>query len=126
MPRPHQRGRRRLAGWLGVLLPVVIGLSWGKGRAIPLAFAGRRYVLPMVARLSARVEELLAAAAELAPDERQALAEGLWSAPAREHSVAADDRHAEVVRRVETIRRGDAETLSLAEVEQSLRAELDF
>jgi hypothetical protein len=32
----------------------------------------------------------------------------------------------EVVRRVETIRRGDAETLSLAEVEQSLRAELDF
>jgi hypothetical protein len=39
---------------------------------------------------------------------------------------ADDDRHAEVVRRVDSIRHGEAETLSLAEVEQSLRAELDF
>jgi hypothetical protein len=73
---------------------------------------------------SARVQELLAAAAALTPDERQAFVEGLWAV--REQTVAADDRHAELVRRVESVRRGTAETMSLVEVEQSLRSELDF
>ncbi|MGH7294650.1 MAG: hypothetical protein ACRELB_06950 [Polyangiaceae bacterium] len=78
----------------------------------------------MVARLSPRVEELLVATAELSPEERQAFVEGLRSV--REHTVAAEERHAELVRRVEHVRSGEAPTLSLAEVEQSLRAELDF
>lgn|ERR1017187_5916570 len=86
--------------------------------------APQRYVLVMVAKPSARVEELLAAAAELAPEERQAFVEGL--AVVREHTTAADARHAELLRRVERVRRGEATTLSLDEVEQSLRGDLDF
>jgi len=78
----------------------------------------------MVAKSTARVAELLEAAAELAPEERQALVEGLGIV--REHAGAADARHAELLRRVERVRRGEAETLSLAEVEQNLRRELDF
>lgn len=89
--------------------------------------ASQRYLLVMVAKPSARVEELLAAAAALAPlapEERQAFVEGL--AVVREHTTAAGARHAELLRRVERIRRGEATTLSLDEVEQSLRVELDF
>jgi hypothetical protein len=80
----------------------------------------------MVAKLSPRVEALLAAAADLAPEERRALADGLLRVAPREPAMAADDRHAEIVRRVESVRRGDATTLSLADVEQSVRDELDF
>jgi hypothetical protein len=60
----------------------------------------------MVVKRSARVEELLATAAELAPEERQAFVEGL--AVGREHTTAADARHAELLRRVEGVRRGEA------------------
>jgi hypothetical protein len=77
-----------------------------------------------MARRTARVDELLAAAAELAADERQALVEGLRSV--REQAGGADTRHAELVRRIESLRRGEADTLSLGEVEESLRSELDF
>jgi hypothetical protein len=80
----------------------------------------------MVGKLSQRVEELLAAAVELEPDERRALADGLQRAPMRAPAMPEGDRHAELVRRVESVRRGDPETLSLAEVERSLRDELDF
>jgi hypothetical protein len=78
----------------------------------------------MVAKRSPRVEELLAATAKLEPEERLAFVEGLRAMP--EHTTADDDRHAELVRRVESVRRGDAETLSLAEVVQELRTDLDF
>jgi hypothetical protein len=77
----------------------------------------------MVVKRSARVEELLATAAELATEERQAFVEGL--AVGREHTTAADARHAELLRRVERVRRGEARTLSPDEVEQGLRVELD-
>ena len=80
----------------------------------------------MVAKLSPRAEELLAAAVELAAAERRALADGLESAPLREPAIAAEARQAEFVERVASVHRGDAVTLSLAEVEQSLRDELDF
>ncbi len=78
----------------------------------------------MVAKRTPRVEQLLGAAAELAPEERQAFVEGLWSV--REQASSGGDRHAELVRRVLRVRQGDAATVSLAELEQSLRAELDF
>jgi hypothetical protein len=80
----------------------------------------------MVAKLSPRAEELLAAAIELTPDERRMLADGLRNVASREPAIAEDGRHAEIVSRVESVRRGGATTLSLAEVEQSLRDELDF
>jgi hypothetical protein len=107
-PRPRGRGDRRDA----------------RGLTAVASAGPQRYVLIMVAKPSARVEELLAAAAELAPEERQAFVEGL--AVMREHTTAADARHAELLRRVERVRRGEATTLSLDEAEQSLRAELDF
>jgi hypothetical protein len=78
----------------------------------------------VVAKPSARVEKLLEAAAELAPGERQAFVERL--AVVREHMTVADARHAELLRRVERVRRGEATTLSLDDVEQSLRVEIDF
>jgi hypothetical protein len=92
-----------------------------------MAFApARRYLLFMVAKLSPRAAELLAAAVELDTDERRAIADGLQSAPVRAPAIPEGDRHAELVRRVESVRRGDAVTLSLAEVERSLRDEIDF
>lgn len=84
------------------------------------------YVAGMIAKLSPRAEELLAAAVELAPDERRAIADGLRSLASREPAIAEGARHAELVSRVESVRRGHAATLSLAEVEQSLRDDLDF
>jgi hypothetical protein len=80
----------------------------------------------MAAKLSARAEELLAEAALLAPTERRAIVDGLQGIRARVRARAVDARHAELVARVESVRDGSAEMMSLEEVVQSLRDELDF
>lgn len=80
----------------------------------------------MAAKLSPRAEEILAAFADLEPAERRLLADGLKNVPARMPGITAADRHAELVRRVGSVRRGDAQTFSLAQVEESLRDEIDF
>jgi hypothetical protein len=72
----------------------------------------------VAARRSARVEQLLVEAAELDADERAALVEGLTS--------EVEARNAEIVRRARSVREGEAQPLSLAEVEASLRSELDL
>jgi hypothetical protein len=78
----------------------------------------------MVGKLTRRAEELLAAAAELAPDERPrarrwlAVPAPAWAPRSPQMTAMPSSSGASNA--------FDAVTLSLAEVEQSLRDELDF
>jgi hypothetical protein len=74
-------------------------------------------------KVSARVQQLLTEAAELSADELDALAEAIEALPRRRESV---ERHAVIAERVARVHAGTVETLSVEEVEQSLRDELDF
>lgn len=78
----------------------------------------------MAAKLSPRVEHLVEEASELAPADLAALIEAIQNLPRREQTV--EERHAIIAERVARVRNGDVATLSLDEVEQSIRSDLDF
>jgi hypothetical protein len=78
----------------------------------------------MAAKLSPRVQHLVEEAAELLPDDLAALIEAIQSLPRREETVPA--RHAVIAERVARVNAGGVATLSVDEVEQSLRTDLDF
>ncbi len=78
----------------------------------------------MAAKISPRVEQLVREVAELLPDELAALMQAIQSLPGRPETVT--ERHAVIAERVARVQGGNAETLSMEEVEQSLRGELDF
>ena len=77
----------------------------------------------MAAKVSPRVEQLLEEAAALSTDELAALLEALQSLPARQDGLPG--RHAVVAERVARAHAGDT-ALSIDEVEQSIRRDLDF
>ena len=78
----------------------------------------------MVAKLSPRVQELVAEAAELPADDLAALLEAINGLPSRKETVPT--RHAVIAERVARVRDGTVPTLSLDSVEQALRHDLDF
>jgi hypothetical protein len=84
----------------------------------------RRYTLGMAAKVSDRVQQLVTQAAELAPAELVALAEAIDSLLHRDETVA--DRHAVIAERIARVHSGQATTLSMEEVERTVRDELDF
>ena len=81
-------------------------------------------VLAMSAKANPSVQQLVEEAAELSPGDRLALIEAIQSLPRREET--APDRHTIVAARVARVHAGVAATLSMEEVEQSLRDDLDF
>ncbi len=78
----------------------------------------------MVAKVSPRVQQIVEEAAELLPGELAELIEAIQSLPRREEAVP--QRHAIIAERVARVQAGAAPTLSVDEVEQSLRSDLDF
>lgn len=82
------------------------------------------YILGMAAKVSARVQHLVNEAAELTSDELAVLVEAISSLPRRKETIA--ERHAVIAERVARAQSGDVVTLSMEEVESSLREELDF
>jgi hypothetical protein len=82
------------------------------------------YAFCMAAKISPRVEHLVREVAELLPDELAALMEAIRSLPGRPETVA--ERCAIIRERVASVQGGNVATLSMDEVEQSLRDELDF
>ncbi|MBS2014615.1 MAG: hypothetical protein JST00_17135 [Deltaproteobacteria bacterium] len=76
----------------------------------------------MAAKVSPRVQHIVEEAAELPPDELAELIEAIKSLPRRENAIG--DRHAVIAERV--AQAGSATTLSVDEVEESLRRDLDF
>lgn len=78
----------------------------------------------MAAKVSPRVQHLVEEAAELPPAELAELIEAIQSLPRRAETVP--ERHAAIAARVARVRAGGAPTLSVDEVEQSLRSDLDF
>ena len=86
--------------------------------------AGGRYTSCMAAKVNSRVQHLVEEAAELLPDDRAALIEAIQSLPRREEAVP--ERHAVIAERVARVHAGGVATLSVEEVEQSLRSDLDF
>jgi hypothetical protein len=78
----------------------------------------------MAAKVSPRVQQIVAEAAELSPAELDDLLEALRSLPRREEAVP--ERHAIIAERVARVQAGAAPTLTVDEVEQSLRRDLDF
>lgn len=83
-----------------------------------------RYSLSMAAKVSDRGQELVTQAAELGPPELVALAEAIDSLLHRDETVA--DRHAVIAERIARGHSGQAATLSMKEVERTVRDELDF
>ena len=79
----------------------------------------------MVAKVSDLAEELVAKAAELPDEEREFVARTLRGMPRRTQATAAD-RHAVIADRIRRVHAGEVVTLSVDEVERSLREELDF
>jgi hypothetical protein len=79
---------------------------------------------PMAAKVNPRVQHLVEEAAELLPADLAALIEAIQSLPRREQAVP--ERHAVIAERVARVRAGVVATLSVEEVEQSLRSDLDF
>jgi hypothetical protein len=77
----------------------------------------------MAAKVSPRLQHLVEEASELSSGDRTALIEAIQSLPRREE--AAPDRHAIIAERITRVQ-GGAATLSMDEVEQSLRDDLDF
>jgi hypothetical protein len=78
----------------------------------------------MAAKVSDRVGQLVTQAAELAPADLVALAEAIDSLLHRDETVA--DRHAVIAERIARVHSGQATTLSIEEVERTVRDELDF
>ena len=78
----------------------------------------------MAATVSDQVQQLVAKAAELPTGELVALAEAIDSLLRRDATVA--DRHAAIAERIARVHGGEVHTLSLDEVERSIRDELDF
>lgn len=78
----------------------------------------------MAAKVNPRVQHLVEEAAELLPGDLAALIEAIQSLPRREEAVA--DRHAVIAERVARVHAAEVPTLSVEEVEQSLRRDLDF
>jgi hypothetical protein len=87
------------------------------------ATVSRSYAVLMAAHVSERVQQLVTKAAELAP-ELVALAEAIDSLLRRDETVA--DRHAAIAERIARVHAGNAATLSMEEVERTVREELDF
>lgn len=82
------------------------------------------YDYPMVAKVSRKAEAVVAAAMELPDEERALVAEAIRSAVPRQPHVA--DRHAVIAARVADVHAGRVVTLSIADVEGSIREEFDF
>jgi hypothetical protein len=78
----------------------------------------------MAAKVSDRVQLLAAQAAALSAQELVELAEAIDSFLNREETVA--ERHAEIAARIARVQSGEGTTLSIEEVERSIREELDF
>jgi hypothetical protein len=78
----------------------------------------------VAAKVSARVQQIVTEAAELSSDELDALAEAIEALPRGREAVA--ERHAIIAERIARVHGGAVETLSVEEVERSLRDELDF
>jgi hypothetical protein len=78
----------------------------------------------MAAKLSERVQHLVEEASELPSSELDALIEAIQRLPRGDDRLA--ERHAVIAERAARVRAGQAETLSLDEVEQSIRRDLDF
>ena len=78
----------------------------------------------MAAKLSPRVQHLVTEAAELLPDELAELVSAIQSLPGR--PLTRTDRRAEIAARVARAQSGDVATLSIEDVERSIRDDLDF
>lgn len=78
----------------------------------------------MAAKVNPSVQHLVEEAAELSLGDRLALVEAIQSLPRREET--APDRHTIIAARVARVQAGGAATLSIDEVERSLRDDLDF
>ncbi len=81
------------------------------------------YSLGVAAKVGARVQQLVDGAAQLPPDELAVLLEAIRGLSAREETVPG--RHGVIAERVARVHAGAA-TLSVEEVERSLRDDLDF
>jgi len=78
----------------------------------------------MAAKVSDRLQDLVAKAAELPAGDLVALAEAIDGLLRREETIA--DRHAAIAERVARVHSGAAGTLSMEEVERTVRDDLDF
>ncbi|MGH7437737.1 MAG: hypothetical protein ACRENE_18825 [Polyangiaceae bacterium] len=78
----------------------------------------------MAAHVSDRVQQLVNEAAELPATDLVALAEAIDSLLHRDETLA--DRHAAIAERIARVHAGATATLSMDEVEQSIRKDLDF
>jgi len=78
----------------------------------------------MAAQVNPRVQQLVEEAAELDAADLAALVEAIHCLPRGEEGVP--ERHAKIAERVARVQAGPATTLSLDDVEQSLRRELDI
>jgi hypothetical protein len=78
----------------------------------------------MAAKVSDRVQRLVSEAAELPATELVALAEAIDSLLRRDETAA--DRHVVIAERIARVHAGEATTLSMEEVERTVREELDF
>jgi hypothetical protein len=78
----------------------------------------------MAAKVSPRVQQLVAEAAELPHGELAVLIEAIQALPRRQEST--DDRHAVIAARAARVHAGDVATLTMEEVERDLRRDLDF
>jgi hypothetical protein len=82
------------------------------------------YAWFMAAHVSDRVQQLVTKAAELQAGELVALAEAIDSLLRRDETIA--DRHAAIAQRIARVHSGEATTLSMDEVERTIREDLDF
>jgi hypothetical protein len=78
----------------------------------------------MAAKVNPRIQHLVEEAAELLPADLAALIEAIQSLP--QGNQAVPERHAVIAERIERVQAGGVATLSVDEVEQSLRRDLDF
>jgi hypothetical protein len=78
----------------------------------------------MAAKVNLRVQHLVEEAAELLPADLAALIVAIQSLPQRDQALP--ERHAAIAERIERVHAGGVATLSVDEVEQSLRRDLDF
>jgi hypothetical protein len=88
------------------------------------ATARHGYTFVMAAHVTDRVQQLVTKAAELPAPELVALAEAIDSLLHRDETVA--DRHAAIAERIARVHAGKAATLTMEEVERTVREELDF
>jgi hypothetical protein len=79
----------------------------------------------MAAKVSPRIQHIVEEAAELLPGELAESIEAIQSLP-RRREEAVPERHTVIAERVARVQSGGPVTLSVDEVEQSLRRDLDF